>query len=103
MKHSIVLDALGKARIYERLNSLNQGFEQVVRGLAELEQARLLAPEFGGACQARAQELRAEINRKLTEALSQREAADAKHFEQQRLAAGASHAGERKTAPGRKS
>ena|SRR6202035_4510704 len=85
MQHSIVSTAPVKARIYEQLNNLNQGFEQVIRSLDALEQAGLMAADIARACQDRAEELRAEINRMLAEALSQMEADDAKHFEQQRL------------------
>ena len=74
-----------KLRIYQTLSSLNQGFEQAVHDLQELEQLEVLATDFSQLFQDRTEELRTEINRRLAEELAATEARDSKSYERKVL------------------
>ena len=68
----------GKLRLYEILYTLNQGFEQVLHQLQELEKLGLGRP--WQALQTIVEENRAEVNFELVERLQERELRDWTHF-----------------------
>ena len=69
----------GKLRLYEILNNLNQGFEEVLHQLQELEKLGL-GRQSVKAFAVMVEETRAEVNFELVERLAEREQSDWTYF-----------------------
>jgi len=69
-----------KLRMYEHIYRLNRDVEDVLEDMKALQELHGFPRRFLRACKGRVEQLRAEVNRELTQAFSMCEAGDSAHF-----------------------
>ena len=69
-----------KLRMYEHIYRLNQDVEDVLYDLKALQELHGFPRRFLRACKGRVEQLRADVNRELTQVLGMCEAGDSAHF-----------------------
>jgi hypothetical protein len=75
-----VLDVTEKARVYETLSSLNLAFAGIVQNLQTMQQSGTLTPKYTRLFQGFTQEVQAEINLEVLEAMDRVEMDDWARF-----------------------